>query len=188
MTQTDMESLVSSVSSMPSSSYSPTSCSKSYTSTHKSLPLKSSSLWGAARHGLGSQALLQRKEVRGERCHHHVGVARAYMERSSNPVADFFNRIQGSLPIVGLLSRIMSDEGGIGTDRIQLVEFCRKVERSCSQEASRAFYELSERHGQVNVSFVLFLGVYVTWIEQTLLTLLHSLSRSTTVVCCGRCN
>ncbi|CAM6050625.1 unnamed protein product [Sphagnum compactum] len=74
-------------------------------------------------------------------------VITAYLERNVNPVGDFFNRIRGSLPIVGLVSRILSDEGGVGNDRIQFVEFCRKVEKSCSADASRAFYSFTERHG-----------------------------------------
>ncbi|KAG0600622.1 hypothetical protein M758_11G048300 [Ceratodon purpureus] len=78
-----------------------------------------------------------------------AGVVTAYLERDSNPLAQFFGRLQGNLPIVGLLSRMLSDEGGVGDDRIQPVEFCRKVEKKCSYEASKAFYEFQERHGAV---------------------------------------
>jgi len=77
------------------------------------------------------------------------GVVTAYLERDSNPVLQFFSRLQGNLPVVGLLSRMLSDEGGVGDDRIQPVEFCRKVEKRCSYEASKAFYEFQERHGPV---------------------------------------
>lgn len=73
----------------------------------------------------------------------------AYLERESNPVAQFFSRLQGNLPVVGLLSRMLSDEGGVGDDRIQPVEFCRKVEKQCTYDASKAFYEFQERHGSV---------------------------------------
>lgn len=113
----------------------------------------SSTFWGTAVaacgqvHGCGARGQQQ--------AHNRVGVARAYLERNSNPIGDFFGRIQGGLPIVGLLSRIMSDEGGVGADRLQPVEFCRKVEKNCSYEASRAFYEFQERHGPVFPSLCL---------------------------------
>jgi hypothetical protein len=95
----------------------------------------------------------------GAKLARRAGVATAYLERDSNPVAQFFGRLQGNLPIVGLLSRMLSDEGGVGDDRIQPVEFCRKVEKKCSYEASRAFYEFQERHGSVR--FQIFNLTYI---------------------------
>jgi hypothetical protein len=113
----------------------------------------SSTFWGTAVAACGQ---VHGCRARGQQqAHNRVGVARAYLERNSNPIGDFFGRIQGGLPIVGLLSRIMSDEGGVGADRLQPVEFCRKVEKNCSYEASRAFYEFQERHGPVFPSLCL---------------------------------
>eukprot|EP00249_Psilotum_nudum_P005077 c18552_g1_i1 orf=232-1197(+) len=76
------------------------------------------------------------------------GAATAYLE-NQNPVFQFFNRIQGALPVVGLLSRILSDEGGIGGDRIQFMEFCTRVEKKCTPEASQAFQGFAMRYGKV---------------------------------------
>ena len=118
----------------------------------------SSTFWGTAVAACGQ---VHGCRARGQQqTHNRVGVARAYLERNSNPIGDFFGRIQGGLPIVGLLSRIMSDEGGVGADRLQPVEFCRKVEKNCSYEASRAFYEFQERHGPVFPSLCLCLSVF----------------------------
>ncbi|CAK9862599.1 unnamed protein product [Sphagnum jensenii] len=135
----------------PSSSYSSSSsssCSDFRVSFHG----------GVVRHSLVSEArVLAAGELQGRRrlqtpqrqqnLLNGGPVITAYLERNVNPVGDFFNRIRGSLPIVGLVSRILSDEGGVGNDRIQFVEFCRKVEKSCSADASRAFYSFTERHG-----------------------------------------
>ncbi|KAK8687953.1 hypothetical protein V6N13_086742 [Hibiscus sabdariffa] len=53
-------------------------------------------------------------------------VIKAYMD-NPNAVSGFANKVIGSLPIIGLVARILSDEGG--TD-------------------SRAFYEFQERRGR----------------------------------------
>ncbi|KAH9322402.1 hypothetical protein KI387_017041 [Taxus chinensis] len=80
---------------------------------------------------------------------------RAYIEKP-NPVKDFAEKIIGSLPIVGLLYRLINAEGGVGGDRIQLPEFCKRVENKCTQQDSRAFYDFKERHGKTgNPRFVL---------------------------------
>lgn len=73
----------------------------------------------------------------------------AYLEGPKQPVVDFFNKVLGSLPIVGLVSRILSDEGGVGTDRLRFVEFCTRVEKNFTYEGSRAFYTFADRHGKV---------------------------------------
>lgn len=76
------------------------------------------------------------------------GIARSYME-NKNPVFQFLNKLQGSLPLVSLVARILNPEGGVGNDRIRLEEFCTRVERRSTREAARAFYEFSDRHGKV---------------------------------------
>lgn len=138
----------------PSSSYSSSSSSSSCSDFRVSFH------GGVVRHSLVSEGhVLAARELQGRRrlqtpqlqqkLLNGGPVITAYLERNVNPVGDFFNRIRGSLPIVGLVSRILSDEGGVGNDRIQFVEFCRKVEKSCSADASRAFYSFTERHGTV---------------------------------------
>eukprot|EP01018_Ginkgo_biloba_P010368 Gb_40882 [translate_table: standard] len=84
-----------------------------------------------------------------------LGLVRAYIEKP-DPVKEFASKIIGSLPILGLLSRILSDEGGIAGDRIQFAEFCSRVQKKCTPEASRAFYDFGQRHGKTgNPRFVL---------------------------------
>ena len=74
---------------------------------------------------------------------------RAFIERK-DPIYDIINKVRGALPIVGLLSRIFSDDGGIGSDRIQFKEFCSLVYREFpSADVSMAFFEFEGRHGTV---------------------------------------
>lgn len=114
--------------------------------THKSIHPLSSSIWGRDSKRFSHEAKLggwPHLRSRG------AGVATAYLEPEPNPVSQFFKNVQGSLPIVGLLSRLLNDEGGIGNDRIQPVEFAARVQKNCSYKASQAFYEFQERHGPV---------------------------------------
>ncbi|GLJ31135.1 hypothetical protein SUGI_0623900 [Cryptomeria japonica] len=80
---------------------------------------------------------------------------RAYIEKP-NTVKDFAEKIIGSLPVVGLLYRLINAEGGVAGDRIQLPEFSKRVENRCTQQDSRAFFDFRERHGRTgNPRFVL---------------------------------
>ncbi|KAK4798464.1 hypothetical protein SAY86_030790 [Trapa natans] len=72
---------------------------------------------------------------------------RAYME-NSNPFSSFANKVIGSLPVVGLLARIASDEGGVGGDIIDFAEFRRRVGKKSTINDSRAFYEFQDRRGR----------------------------------------
>ncbi|XP_068638814.1 photosystem I assembly factor PSA3, chloroplastic-like [Aristolochia californica] len=72
---------------------------------------------------------------------------RAYME-NSNSMTSIAGRVIGSLPVVGLLVRIFSDEGGVGSDVIDFAEFRRRVGKKCSITDSRAFYEFQDRRGR----------------------------------------
>lgn len=75
----------------------------------------------------------------------------------SNSVASFASKVIGSLPIIGLLARIFSDEGGIGGDTIDFAEFRRRVGKKCSITDSRALYEFQERRGRAgDPLYVLF--------------------------------
>ncbi|KAL0299429.1 UNVERIFIED_CONTAM: Photosystem I assembly factor PSA3, chloroplastic [Sesamum radiatum] len=80
-------------------------------------------------------------------------LVRAYMDES-NSVSGFANKVIGSLPVVGLIARIFSDEGGVGGDIIDFAEFRRRVGKKCSVNDSRAFFEFQERRGKV--FFILF--------------------------------
>lgn len=77
-----------------------------------------------------------------------VSLVKAYME-DSNTLSGFANKVIGSLPVIGLVARILSDEGGVGGDIIDFAEFRRRVGNKCSINDSRAFYEFQDRHGRV---------------------------------------
>ncbi|KAK8693306.1 hypothetical protein V6N13_070895 [Hibiscus sabdariffa] len=74
-------------------------------------------------------------------------VIKAYME-NPNSISGFANKVIGSLPIIGLVARILSDEGGVGGDIIDFAEFRRRVGKKCTVTDSRAFYEFQERRGR----------------------------------------
>ncbi|CAN6482809.1 unnamed protein product [Victoria cruziana] len=71
----------------------------------------------------------------------------AYME-TPNSFGNFVRKVVGALPIVGLIARIVSDEGGIGDDLIDFAEFRRRVGKKCGVEDSKAFYEFKDRRGR----------------------------------------
>ncbi|TKY50412.1 hypothetical protein E2542_SST27876 [Spatholobus suberectus] len=88
--------------------------------------------------------------------HHHVHPARprvahlavrAYMD-NPNSFGSFANRVIGALPVVGLIARILSDEGGVGDDLVDFAEFRRRVGKKCSDADSTAFYEFQDRRGR----------------------------------------
>lgn len=65
-----------------------------------------------------------------------------------NSISGIANKIIGSLPVVGLIARIISDEGGVGGDVIDFAEFRRRVGKKCTINDSRAFYRFQERRGR----------------------------------------
>ncbi|ONK73785.1 uncharacterized protein A4U43_C04F35340 [Asparagus officinalis] len=73
---------------------------------------------------------------------------RAYMERNPNSIGSIASKVIGSLPVVGLLARILSDEGGVAGDVIDFAEFRRRVGKKCGISDSRAFYEFQDRRGR----------------------------------------
>ncbi|XP_051117280.1 photosystem I assembly factor PSA3, chloroplastic [Andrographis paniculata] len=75
------------------------------------------------------------------------GVVRGYME-DSNSISGLASKIIGSLPVVGLVARIFSDEGGVGGDIIDFAEFRRRVGKRCSVNDSMAFFEFQDRRGK----------------------------------------
>ncbi|KAL2335644.1 hypothetical protein Fmac_016857 [Flemingia macrophylla] len=72
---------------------------------------------------------------------------RGYMESPSS-FATFANKVIGALPVVGLLARILSDEGGVGDDLVDFAEFRRRVGKNCSDADSTAFYQFQDRRGR----------------------------------------
>lgn len=63
-------------------------------------------------------------------------------------ISNFANKVIGSLPVVGLIARILADEGGVGGDIIDFAEFRRRVGKKCTITDSRAFYEFQDRRGR----------------------------------------
>jgi len=79
----------------------------------------------------------------------HGAAVVAYMELNpSSPVA-ITGRLVGALPVVGLVARILSDEGGVGGDIIDFAEFRRRVSKKCTVMDSQAFYDFNKRRGKV---------------------------------------
>ncbi|XAR51856.1 hypothetical protein NMG60_11006618 [Bertholletia excelsa] len=72
---------------------------------------------------------------------------RAYTD-DSNSISGFAKKVIGSLPVVGLVARILSDEGGLGDDIIDFAEFRRRVGKKCSITDSGALYEFRDRRGR----------------------------------------
>jgi hypothetical protein len=73
----------------------------------------------------------------------------AYMEPNPNSPAAIAGRLVGALPIVGLVARILNDEGGVGGDIIDFAEFRRRVSKKCTVMDSKAFYDFNQRRGKV---------------------------------------
>uniref|UniRef100_A0A7C8ZKB5 Uncharacterized protein n=2 Tax=Opuntia streptacantha TaxID=393608 RepID=A0A7C8ZKB5_OPUST len=75
------------------------------------------------------------------------GIIRAYIE-NTNPISSFASKVIGSLPVIGLIARLVNDEGGLGGDIIDFAEFRRRVGNKCTITDSRAFYEFQDRRGR----------------------------------------
>jgi hypothetical protein len=71
------------------------------------------------------------------------------MEPDPNSPAAILGRIVGALPVVGLVARILSDDGGVGGDTVDFAEFRRRVSKKCTVMDSQAFYDFNERRGKV---------------------------------------
>ncbi|KAL7094827.1 hypothetical protein ACP275_11G129000 [Erythranthe tilingii] len=95
-------------------------------------------------------------------------VVRAYMEES-NSISGFVNKVIGSLPVVGLFARIISDEGGVGGDIIDFAEFRRRVGNKCSVNDSRALFELQDRRGKAGDPLYVLLCCWVAAVGAGLL-------------------
>ncbi|GJP37172.1 hypothetical protein CLOM_g21608 [Closterium sp. NIES-68] len=76
-------------------------------------------------------------------------------------IGNFFARLTGALPVVGLVSRIASDEGGVGADRIHYAEFCRRVEKRLPQGAWMAVRDFEARFGKMARPGLVFLWCWI---------------------------
>ncbi|KAJ8566993.1 hypothetical protein K7X08_019201 [Anisodus acutangulus] len=86
--------------------------------------------------------------TRNNKASNSNGGVKAYMDETTNPISSFANKVIGSLPVVGLIARIVNEEGGVGGDFIDFAEFRRRVGNKCSVNDSRAFYEFRDRRGK----------------------------------------
>ncbi|GER41346.1 calcium homeostasis regulator CHoR1 [Striga asiatica] len=95
-------------------------------------------------------------------------LVRAYMEES-NTISSFANKIIGSLPVIGLVARILSDEGGVGGDIVDFAEFRRRVGNKCSVNDSRALFEFQDRRGKAGDPLYVLLCCWVAAVGAGLL-------------------
>ncbi|XP_021900165.1 photosystem I assembly factor PSA3, chloroplastic [Carica papaya] len=93
---------------------------------------------------------------------------RAYME-NSNSISGFANKVIGSLPVIGLVARILNDEGGVGSDIVDFAEFRRRVGKKCSINDSRAFYDFQDRRGKAGDPLYVLLCCWVSAVGAGLL-------------------
>ncbi|CAN6574936.1 unnamed protein product [Malus baccata var. baccata] len=75
---------------------------------------------------------------------------KAYMD-NPNSISSFASKVIGSFPVVGLIARILSDEGGLGRDTVDFAKFQRRVGKKCTTDDSRAFYEFQVRRGRARL-------------------------------------
>uniref|UniRef100_A0A1J3I390 Photosystem I assembly factor PSA3, chloroplastic n=1 Tax=Noccaea caerulescens TaxID=107243 RepID=A0A1J3I390_NOCCA len=93
---------------------------------------------------------------------------RAYIEKP-NSFSSFANKVIGSLPVIGLLARILSDEGGVGRDLVDFAEFRKRVGNKCTPMDSRAFYEFQQRRGKAGEPLYVLLCCWVAAVGAGLL-------------------
>ncbi|KAF3577749.1 hypothetical protein DY000_02032625 [Brassica cretica] len=93
---------------------------------------------------------------------------RAYIEKP-NSISSFANTVIGSLPVIGLLARILSDEGGVGRDLVDFAEFRKRVGNKCAPSDSRAFYEFQQRRGKAGEPLYVLLCCWVAAVGAGLL-------------------
>ncbi|XP_050383075.1 photosystem I assembly factor PSA3, chloroplastic [Argentina anserina] len=93
---------------------------------------------------------------------------KAYVD-NPNSISSFASKVIGSLPVVGLIARILSDEGGVGGEIIDFAEFRRRVGKKCTVTDSRAFYEFQERRGRAGDPLYVLMCCYVAAVGAGLL-------------------
>ncbi|KAM1187350.1 hypothetical protein ACFX2J_023285 [Malus domestica] len=93
---------------------------------------------------------------------------KAYVD-NPNSISSFASKVIGSLPVVGLIARILSDEGGLGGDTVDFAEFRRRVGKKCTTDDSRAFYEFQDRRGRAGDPLYVLMCCWVAAIGAGLL-------------------
>ncbi|KAK4845070.1 hypothetical protein QYF36_000462 [Acer negundo] len=93
---------------------------------------------------------------------------KAYIE-NQNSFSSFASKVIGSLPVIGLVARIISDEGGVGSDLIDFAEFRRRVGKKCGINDSKAFYDFKERHGRARDPLYVLMCCWLTVVGAGLL-------------------
>ncbi|TXG54653.1 hypothetical protein EZV62_019909 [Acer yangbiense] len=93
---------------------------------------------------------------------------KAYIE-NQNSFSSFASKVIGSLPVIGLVARIISDEGGVGSDMIDFAEFRRRVGKKCGINDSKAFYDFQERHGRAGDPLYVLMCCWLTAVGAGLL-------------------
>lgn len=88
---------------------------------------------------------------------------------NSNSISGFANKVIGSLPVIGLVARILNDEGGVGSDIVDFAEFRRRVGKKCSINDSRAFYDFQDRRGKAGDPLYVLLCCWVSAVGAGLL-------------------
>ncbi|KQK05293.1 photosystem I assembly factor PSA3, chloroplastic [Brachypodium distachyon] len=97
------------------------------------------------------------------------GAVVAYMEPDPNSPAAILGRIVGALPVVGLVARILTDDGGVGGDTVDFAEFRRRVSKKCTVMDSQAFYDFNDRRGKVGDPFYVLLCCWLAAVGAGLL-------------------
>lgn len=57
-------------------------------------------------------------------------------------------KVQGALPVVGLISRLTTPEGGVGSDDVAYPEYCRQVFDAAPDGFQVGVAELQNRYGK----------------------------------------
>ena len=63
-------------------------------------------------------------------------------------IGKFFKTVQGALPVVGLVSRLATPEGGIGNDDCAYPEYCRQVYEASPEGFQEAIGDLQNKYGK----------------------------------------
>jgi len=57
-------------------------------------------------------------------------------------------KVQGALPVIGLISRLTTPEGGVGSDELAYPEYCRMVFEAAPEGFQIAVAELQNKYGK----------------------------------------
>ncbi|KAL0848088.1 hypothetical protein Bca101_021335 [Brassica carinata] len=75
----------------------------------------------------------------------------------------------GRSSVIGLVARILSDEGGVGRDLVDFAEFRKRVGNKRAPSDSRAFYEFQQRRGKAGEPLYVLLCCWVAAVGAGLL-------------------